>query len=181
MQQQCKSCCMRLDTVQAAHDADRVSQISSYFQTLYVALDFSKKTMDPPGQETRFLNWPRAAYKDNIAHLCAQKGILKCARCHCQDLLKTKRDQSCGEDLLSLTKCPCKAGDLVQDKQQGRQRRCGDCGSSARGQMKGCNSLAEQGRKDRWGGKPQLQAKDVNTARMGRGWGRGWGPVPHQA
>ncbi len=127
------------------------------------------------------LNWPIAAYKDNIAHLCAQKGILKCARCHCQDLLKTKRDQSCGEDLLSLTKCPCKAGDLVQDKQQGRQSRCGDCGSSARGQMKGCNSLAEQGRKDRWGGRPQLQAKDVNTAKMGRGWGRGWGPVPHQA
>ena len=73
----------------------------------------------------------------------------------------------------------CKAGDLLQDKQQGRQSRCGDCGGSAKDQMKGCNRLTEQGRKERWGGRPKVQAKDVNTARMGRNWwgGRGGGVV----
>ncbi len=42
-------------------------------------------------------------------------------------------DQACGEDLLSMTKCPCKAGELLQDKQQGRQSRGGEHGSNARG------------------------------------------------
>ncbi len=65
--------------------------------------------------------------------------------------------------------------------------------------MKGCNRLAEQARKrifwdsdyfkDMCGGRPEAQAKYVNTARMGRNQGEGGGggvPVdgrnsdPHQ-
>lgn len=51
--------------------------------------------------------------------------------------------------------------------------------------MKGCNRLAEQARKRRFwgsycfkdmcGGRPEAQAKDVNTVRMGRNQGEGGG------
>ncbi len=51
--------------------------------------------------------------------------------------------------------------------------------------MKGCNRLAEQARKrifrdsdyfkDMCGGRPEAQAKDINTARAGRNQGEGGG------